>query len=76
MKPPRGLSGREVVDALVRRLDYRVVHERGSHVVLETPVSVDSCLVFVQLREALLETDVFSNDYLLPGQPCRISLPT
>ncbi len=36
MKLPRDLSGREVVDALVRKLDYRVVHERGSHIVLET----------------------------------------
>ena len=36
MKLPRGLIGREVVDALVRRLDYRIVHERGGHVVLET----------------------------------------
>ena len=31
MKLPRDLSGREVVAALVRRLEYRVVHERGSH---------------------------------------------
>jgi len=29
MKLPRDLSCREVVDALVRKLDYRVVHERG-----------------------------------------------
>jgi len=36
MKLPRDLSGREVVDALVRKLNYRVVHERGSHIVLET----------------------------------------
>ncbi len=36
MKLPRDLSGREVVEALVRGLGYRVVHPRGSHVVLET----------------------------------------
>jgi predicted RNA binding protein YcfA (HicA-like mRNA interferase family) len=36
MKLPRDLSGREVVDALVRKLDDRVVHEKGSHIVLET----------------------------------------
>ena len=36
MKLPRDISGREVVDALTRKLDYRVVHERGSHIVLET----------------------------------------
>ena len=36
MKLPWDLSGREVVDALVRKLNYRVVHERDSHVVLET----------------------------------------
>jgi len=34
MKLPRDLSGREVAAALVRRLEYRVVHE--SHIVLET----------------------------------------
>jgi hypothetical protein len=36
MKLPRDLSGREVVDVLVREFDYRVVHEKGSHLVLET----------------------------------------
>ncbi|MGA2379663.1 MAG: type II toxin-antitoxin system HicA family toxin [Spirochaetia bacterium] len=36
MKLPRDLSGREVAEALVRKLDYRVVHERGSHIVLQT----------------------------------------
>lgn len=36
MKLPRNLSGREVVEALVRSLGRRVVHQRGSHVVLET----------------------------------------
>lgn len=38
MKLPRDLGGSEVVDILVRRLDYRVVHERGSHIVIETDV--------------------------------------
>ena len=36
MKLPRDLSGREVVDSLVRMLGYRVVHEKGSHIVIET----------------------------------------
>jgi predicted RNA binding protein YcfA (HicA-like mRNA interferase family) len=36
MKLPRDLSGREIVEALVRGLGYRVVHQRGSPVVLET----------------------------------------
>jgi predicted RNA binding protein YcfA (HicA-like mRNA interferase family) len=36
MKLPKDLSGRKVVDALVRKLEYRVVHEKGSHIVLET----------------------------------------
>jgi predicted RNA binding protein YcfA (HicA-like mRNA interferase family) len=36
MKLSRDLSGRKVVDALVRKLDYRVIHEKGSHIVLET----------------------------------------
>ena len=36
MKLPRNLSGRAVVQILVKNLGYRVVHERGSHVVLVT----------------------------------------
>jgi predicted RNA binding protein YcfA (HicA-like mRNA interferase family) len=36
MKLPRDLSGRNVVAILVARFDYRVVHEGGSHIVLET----------------------------------------
>ena len=28
MKLPKDFSGRKVVDALVRKLEYRVVHER------------------------------------------------
>jgi predicted RNA binding protein YcfA (HicA-like mRNA interferase family) len=35
MKLPRE-SGRDIVATLVARFDYRVVHERGSHIVLET----------------------------------------
>ena len=36
MKIPRDLSGRELADALCRRLDYREVHQSGSHIILET----------------------------------------
>lgn len=36
MKIPRDLSGRAVAQMLVQRLEYRIVHERGSHIVLET----------------------------------------
>jgi predicted RNA binding protein YcfA (HicA-like mRNA interferase family) len=36
MKIPRQLSGRDLVQALCRDWDYRVVHQEGSHVVLET----------------------------------------
>jgi hypothetical protein len=36
MKIPRDLSGREVAASLVRKFDYRIVHEKGSHIVLET----------------------------------------
>jgi len=36
MKLPRDLSGQELVDALCRNWEYRVVHQKGSHVVLET----------------------------------------
>jgi hypothetical protein len=33
---PRDLSGRAFAQVLVRDLAYRIVHQRGSHIVLET----------------------------------------
>ena len=36
MRIPRHLSGQAVTKVLVNRLEYRVVHQRGSHIVLET----------------------------------------
>lgn len=36
MRLPRDLSGRVVARALVKNLEYRIIHERGSHIVLET----------------------------------------
>ena len=36
MKLPRDLSGEELVRVLCRDWDYRVVHQAGSHIVLET----------------------------------------
>ncbi|MGC9997252.1 MAG: type II toxin-antitoxin system HicA family toxin [Terriglobia bacterium] len=36
MKIPRDLSGHDLVKALCRRWDYRIVHQEGSHIVLET----------------------------------------
>lgn len=36
MKIPRDLSGSDLVKALCRDRGYRVVHQEGSHVVLET----------------------------------------
>jgi len=36
MKIPRDLSGEELVAVLCRRWNYQVVHQRGSHIVLET----------------------------------------
>lgn len=36
MKLPRDLSGRQVVQTLCRDWAYRVVHQQGSHIVLET----------------------------------------
>jgi predicted RNA binding protein YcfA (HicA-like mRNA interferase family) len=36
MKIPRHLSGRDLVQALCRNWDYHVVHQEGSHIVLET----------------------------------------
>ena len=36
MKIPRDLSGRAVAQALVQSLEYPIVHERGSHIDLET----------------------------------------
>jgi predicted RNA binding protein YcfA (HicA-like mRNA interferase family) len=36
MKIPRDLSGHDLVQALCRNWDYRIVHQEGSHIVLET----------------------------------------
>lgn len=36
MKLPRDLSGDDLVRILCREFGYRVVHRRGSHIVLET----------------------------------------
>ena len=36
MKLPRDLGGQELVDTLCRDWGYRVVHQQGSHLVLET----------------------------------------
>ncbi len=36
MKIPRGLSGKDLVALLCRDWDYRIVHQEGSHIVLET----------------------------------------
>ena len=36
MKIPRDLSGEELVKKLCRNWEYRVVHQEGSHIVLET----------------------------------------
>ena len=36
MKIPRDLGGQHLVQVLCRRWGYRVIHQKGSHVVLET----------------------------------------
>jgi predicted RNA binding protein YcfA (HicA-like mRNA interferase family) len=36
MKIPRDLSGEDLVSLLSRKWDYRIVHQQGSHIVLET----------------------------------------
>ena len=36
MKVPRDLSGAELLKALCRDWDYRVVNQEGSHVILQT----------------------------------------
>ena len=36
MRIPRNLSGKTVTQVLAKRLEYRIIHQRGSHIVLET----------------------------------------
>jgi len=36
MKIPRDLSGHDLVQALCRNWGYRIIHQEGSHLVLET----------------------------------------
>lgn len=38
MKLPRDLSGRKLADHLCRSWHYRIIHQEGSHIVLETDV--------------------------------------
>ena len=40
MKLPRDLSGSELVQVLCRAWGYRVIHQEGSHIILETDVPV------------------------------------
>jgi predicted RNA binding protein YcfA (HicA-like mRNA interferase family) len=39
MKIPRDLSGHDLVQALCRNWGYRIIHQEGSHLVLETQES-------------------------------------
>ena len=36
MKIPRDLSGAQLVKVLCRDWDYRVIHQEGSHIILQT----------------------------------------
>ena len=36
MKLPRDLAGRELVQALCKHWDYSIVHQAGSHIILQT----------------------------------------
>ena len=36
MKIPRGLSGKDLAALLWRGWGYRIIHQQGSHIVLET----------------------------------------
>ena len=36
MKLPRDLAGRALANALVKNWEYRVVHQVGSHIILQT----------------------------------------
>ncbi|MGD1157492.1 MAG: type II toxin-antitoxin system HicA family toxin [Terriglobia bacterium] len=36
MKTPRDLSGHDLVQALCRNWGYRIIHQEGGHVVIET----------------------------------------
>jgi predicted RNA binding protein YcfA (HicA-like mRNA interferase family) len=38
MKLPRDLSGGELVECLCKHWNYRVVHQEGSHIILQTGI--------------------------------------
>jgi len=38
MKIPRELKGSDFADILCRQWDYKVVHQQGSHIILETEI--------------------------------------
>lgn len=38
MRLPRNLSGKELAAILCRHWDYRIVHQVGSHIILQTEI--------------------------------------
>ena len=38
MKLPRDVSGQQLTNALVTKWDYKMIHQRGSHIILETGI--------------------------------------
>ena len=52
MKLPRDLSGAQLVQHLTSRLDYRKIHQVGSHVTLETDIPSKQRIV-IPLHPAL-----------------------
>jgi len=36
MKLPRDISGQQLTNALVKKWDYKMIHQRESHIILET----------------------------------------
>jgi len=38
MKIPRDLKGSYLADVLCRQWDYNVVHQQGSHIILDTEI--------------------------------------
>jgi len=56
MRIPRNLSGQTVAQVLVKNLEYRVIHQRGSHIVLETDEAAHQRIAIPEHRSLRIGT--------------------
>ena len=72
MKIPRDLSGRELVQILTKNLDYKIIHQRGSHMVLETGEPSQHRITIPDHKALRIGTLLlFPRNFAKQKKPCR-----